>query len=170
MRTRKHYVGDKLWSFPRSLVPPGDGVEGGFCQSGVGVICSNHQIHSLSKQGTVFDVLGFMPCPPSTQQRKDEPCSSSVTKEKPCLLPSWYSKLEADVKGGFFSLTFSQIIPLLTQWEWKNSSKILTINVLSGEATSRCKSFKANASSPYKRIFEEKAMKGQQPKSTSKWP
>lgn len=60
--------------------------------------------------------LGFMSHPPKTQQR-DQPLSSSVTKEKPRLLPCWDSELEAEVKGGFFSLTHSQIVALLEQWE-----------------------------------------------------
>lgn len=61
----------------------------------------------------------FRSCPPNTKQRRDQALSSSVTKEKSGLLSCWDSKLEAEVKGGFFSLAYSQIIALLEQWEWK---------------------------------------------------
>lgn len=67
----------------------------------------------------MLNALGFTSRPPSTQQRKDRPLSSSVAEEKSFLLPCWYSILEAEVKGGFFSLTLSQIIALLAQWNEK---------------------------------------------------
>lgn len=117
MSTCKHYVGDKLSVVLHQVTGPTWWWGGGRL---LPVRGWSHLLQSPgSKQGTVWGLVH------QAQQRKDEPYSSSVTTEKPRLLPSWYSKLEADVKGGFFSLTFSQVIPLLTQWEWKTLQRSL---------------------------------------------
>ena len=82
--------------------------------------------HLLQLPGTFPHNTKYCVCMPQDSYlvhqacSRDQPLSSSATQEKTCLRPCWDSELEAEVKGGFFSLTYSQITALLEKWEWKS--------------------------------------------------
>lgn len=100
---------------------------------------------------------GFISCPPNTQQR-DQPLSSSVTKEKPCLLPCWLPCWDSELEAGKRWIFLFDLLPNYSSvgtMGVKTSLKILTRYILFGEDTSRCKCVKANASCPCKGTFVE---------------
>lgn len=91
--------------------------------------------------------------PPNVQQRH-QPLSSSPAK---VTCDCWDSELKAEVNGGFFSLTYSRIIALLEQWEWRALWRSLPDTLV--KTPSRCQGIKAKASWPCKRTFVEHSTK-----------